>query len=120
MKKFILILGLLISVSTYSFAQVRMQMGTPEERATRQLAQLESLKLNADQKVKMASIFLWSAQQIDSIRTSLNGDFSAMRGKMMPIQEQTTKMINLVLNDEQRKAYEAILEERRARMRNNQ
>ena len=38
----------------------------------------------------------------------------------MPIQDQTTKMINLVLNDEQRKAYEAILEERRARMRNNQ
>jgi hypothetical protein len=120
MKKIILVLGLFISVSTLAFAQGRMQMGTPEERSTRQLVQLEPLKLNADQKVKLASIFLWSAQQIDSVRTTLNGDFSAMRTKMMPIQDQTTKMINLVLNDEQRKAYEAILEERRARMRNNQ
>lgn len=119
MKKIILALGLFISVSMLAFAQGRMQMGTPEERATRQLAQLEPLKLNQDQKVKLASVFLWSAQQIDSVRTQLNGDFSGMRTKMMPIQEQTNKMINLILNEDQRKAYEAILEERRARMRNN-
>lgn len=120
MKRIILVLGFILSVSTLSFAQPgRMQMGTPEERATRQLAQLESLKLSQDQKVKLASIFLWSAQQIDSVRTQINGDFSAMRSKMMPIQEQTNKMINIVLNEEQRKAYEAILEERRSRMRNN-
>jgi hypothetical protein len=119
MKKIILVFGLLISVTTMAFAQGRMQMGTPEERVTRQLAQLEPLKLNQDQKVKLASIFLWSSKQIDSVRTELNGDFGAMRTKMAPIQQQTNKMINLILNDEQRKAYEAILEERRTRMRNN-
>lgn len=119
MKKFIMVLGLFISVSTLAFAQGRAQMGTPEERASRQIAQLEPLKLNQDQKVKLASVFMWSAQQIDSVRTTSNGDFSGMRAKLTPIQDQTTKMINLILNEEQKKAYEAILEERRARMRNN-
>lgn len=119
MKRLFIIFGLFLSVATFANAQGRMQMGTPQERATRQLSQLESLKLNQDQKVKLASVFLWSANQVDSIRTTLNGDFNAMRSKMMPVQEETNKMINLILNDEQKKAYEAILEERRSRMRNN-
>jgi hypothetical protein len=42
-----------------------------------------------------------------------------MRSKMMPVQEETSKMVNLILNDEQKKAYEAILAERRSRMRSN-
>ncbi len=119
MKKNILVLGLFLSFSMVAFAQGRMQMASPEERATRQLSQLEPLNLSQDQKLKLASVFLWSAQKIDSVRTQLNGDFTGMRAKMMPIQEQTNKMVNLLLNDAQRKAYEAILEERRARMRNN-
>jgi hypothetical protein len=119
MKRLFIIFGLFLSLTTIASAQGRMQMGTPEERATRQLSQLESLKLNQDQKVKLASVFLWSAIQVDSIRTALNGDFTAMRSKMMPVQEQTNKMVNLILNDEQKKAYEAILEERRSRMRSN-
>jgi len=119
MKRLLIILGLFLSVTIGASAQGRMQMGTPEERATRQLSQLEPLKLNQDQKVKLASVFLWSAIQVDSIRTALNGDFTAMRSKMMPVQEQTNKMVNLILNEEQKKAYEAILEERRSRMRSN-
>jgi hypothetical protein len=119
MKKIILFLGLSVGLSTFAFSQGRMQMASPEEMATRQLSQLEPLKLNQDQKVKLASILLWSAKQIDSVRTVSNGDFSGMRAKMTPIQDQTTKMINLILNEEQKKGYEAILEQRRARMRNN-
>jgi hypothetical protein len=119
MKRLSIIFGLLLSFTISASAQGRMQMGTPEERATRQLSQLESLKLSQDQKVKLASVFLWSANQVDSIRTTLNGDFSAMRSKMMPVQEETNKMVNFILNDEQKKAYQAILEERRSRMRSN-
>jgi hypothetical protein len=119
MKRLFIIFGLFLSFTTIANAQGGMQMGTPEERATRQLSQLESLKLSQDQKVKLASVFLWSANQVDSIRTTLNGDFSAMRSKMMPVQEETSKMVNLILNDEQKKAYEAILAERRSRMRSN-
>jgi hypothetical protein len=119
MKRLFIIFGLFLSFTTIANAQGRAQMGTPEERATRQLSQLESLKLSQEQKVKLASVFLRSANQVDSIRATLNGDFSAMRSKLMPVQEETNKMINLILNDEQKKAYEAILEERRSRMRNN-
>ena len=119
MKRQFIIFVLFLIFATSASAQGRMQMGTPEERATRQLSQLESLKLSQDQKVKLASVFLWSATQIDSIAKTLNGDFSAMRPKMMPVQEETTKMVNVILNDEQKKAYQAILEERRSRMRSN-
>lgn len=111
-------MAVLLGVSFTTLAQGRMQMGTPEERATRQLAQLESLKLSNEQKTKIAAVFLWSARQMDSIRTSLSatGDFQAMRLKMAPVQEDANKMINIILNEEQRKAYELIMEERRKRM----
>ena len=99
MKRLLLIFGLLLSAVTIANAQGRAQMGTPEERATRQLSQLESLKLNQEQKVKLASVFLRSANQVDSIRATLNGDFSAMRSKLMPVQEETNKMINLILKN---------------------
>ncbi|MFA5244095.1 MAG: hypothetical protein WC380_02255 [Pedobacter sp.] len=118
MKRSLFIMGVLLTISFTTLAQGRMQMGTPEERATRQLAQLESLKLSNEQKTKLAAVFLWSARQMDSIRTSLpaNGDFQAMRAKMAPVQEDANKMINIILNDEQKKAYELIQEERRKRM----
>lgn len=118
MKRSLFIMAVLLGVSFTTLAQGRMQMGTPEERATRQLAQLESLKLSSEQKTKIAAVFLWSARQMDSIRTSLpaTGDFQAMRLKMAPVQEDANKMINIILNEEQRKAYELIMEERRKRM----
>lgn len=118
MKRLLFILFFFFVLGPITFAQGRMQMGTPEERATRQLAQLESLKLSPDQKAKIGAVFLWSAKQMDSIRTSLpaNGDFQLMRSKMAPVQDDVNKMINIILNDEQKKGYELILEERRKRM----
>lgn len=118
MKRSLFTLFFLYLLCTFTFAQGRMQMGTPEERATRQLAQLEPLKLSPDQKAKAGAVFLWSARQMDSIRTSLtaNGDFQLMRSKMAPVQDDVNKMINIILNDEQKKGYELILEERRKRM----
>ena len=58
---------------------------------------------------------------MDSLRTTLPdaGDFNAMRAKMAPMQAETSKRVNALLNDEQKKGYEAILEERRSRMRGN-
>jgi hypothetical protein len=48
----------------------------------------------------------------------MNGSFEGMREKMAPIQVETSKKVSLILSDEQKKAYEAILAERRARMNN--
>lgn len=46
MKRQFIIFGLFLIFATSASAQGRMQMGTPEERAKRQLSQLESLKLS--------------------------------------------------------------------------
>lgn len=96
-------------------------MGTPAERAERQIAQLETLKLSDDQKAKLTEIFLVQGKRVDSLRATMadGSDFQAMRAKMAPMQAETTKKVSALLNDEQKKAYEAILEERRSRQRGN-
>ena len=121
MKKLFIALGLILCAVTFANAQGGRQMGTPAERADRQIAQLESLKLSADQKTKLKEVFVSSATRMDSVRTTLTdrGDFQAMRAKMAPMQSETSKKVNALLNDEQKKGYEAILEERRSRMRGN-
>lgn len=121
MKRLFIALGLILCAVTFANAQGGRMMGTPTERAERQITQLESLKLSADQKLKLTEVFLWSAKQMDSLRTTLTdaGDFTAMRAKMAPMQAETSKKVNAILNDEQKKGYEAILEERRSRMRGN-
>ena len=123
MKKVIIALGLVLCVATFAKAQGGgRQMGTPAERAARQIVQLEKLSLSADQKTKLTEVFLWQAKRQDSLRATMADatDFQAMRAKMAPMQVETTKKITVLLNDEQKKAYEAILEERRARQRSNQ
>lgn len=121
MKKLIIALGLIFCVATFAKAQGGRQMGTPAERAERQIAQLETLKLSDDQKAKLTEIFLVQGKRVDSLRATMadGSDFQAMRAKMAPMQAETTKKVSALLNDEQKKAYEAILEERRSRQRGN-
>lgn len=117
MKRVIIVLGLVLCVSAFANAQGRGQMGTPAERAERQIAQLASLNLTADQKTKLTEIFLAQGKSIDSLRATMDGGgFEGMREKMAPIQTATTQKVNVVLNDEQKKAYAAILAERQGRM----
>jgi len=121
MKKLIIALGLIFCVAAFAKAQGGRQMGTPAERAERQIAQLETLKLSDDQKAKLTEIFLVQGKRVDSLRATMadGSDFQAMRAKMAPMQAETTKKVSALLNDEQKKAYEAILEERRSRQRGN-
>lgn len=121
MKKLIIALGLIFCVAASAKAQGGRQMGTPNERAERQIAQLETLKLSDDQKAKLTEIFLVQGKRVDSLRATMadGSDFQAMRAKMGPMQAETTKKVSALLNDEQKKAYEAILEERRSRQRGN-
>lgn len=95
-------------------------MGSPAERADRQISQMESLKLSSEQKAQLKEVFIWSAEQMDSFRkANSGGDPQEMRAKIGPLQAETNSKVNALLNDEQKKAYQAILEERRGRMRNN-
>ena len=119
MKRLIITMGLILCIATFANAQGDGQMGTPEQRANRQIGQLETLKLSDEQITKLIEVFTWSAKRIDSIKTILiYGNFPAFRAKMAPIEAETTTKVNALLNDEQKKAYEAILEKRRARMPN--
>lgn len=124
MKKLIIALGLVFGVVTFASAQqgqggAQRQMPTPAERAARSVAQLETLKLSADQKSKLTEIYLTQGKQVDSVRASMQGeaDMKAMRSKMGPLQDATNKKVISVLTDEQKKAYEALMEERRNRAR---
>lgn len=118
MKKLIMVLGIVLFIGSFAQAQGGRQMGTPAERADRQIAQLESLKLSADQTAKLKEVFIWSSGRMDSLRkANPDVDFQEIRQKMIPMQAETSKKVNALLNDEQKKAYEAIQEERRSRMR---
>jgi protein CpxP len=121
MKKLIVALGLVLCAATFAHAQGGggRQMGTPAERAERAIARLESLKLTAEQKAKLTEVYLAQGKSVDSLRAAAGGaGFEGMREKMAPIQAATSKKVLSILNDEQKKSFEAIEAERRARMNN--
>lgn len=94
-------------------------MGTPAERAERSITRLESLKLTPEQKAQLTEVFLAQGKSIDSLRAANGGaGFEGMREKMAPIQAATTKKVMALLTEDQKKSYEAILAEQRARMNN--
>ncbi|WP_207426175.1 hypothetical protein [Pedobacter sp. SYSU D00535] len=125
MKKLLVILGLLLSVSFYSNAQGQggFQRRTPEESAKMQMERLpQTLNLNDDQKTKISAIFLNQAKSRDSLFTATGqgGDREAMRAKMMAITNANDEKVRALLNDEQKKIYNTYVEERATRMRNGQ
>ncbi len=94
-------------------------MGTPAERAERSLARMEALKLTDDQKTKLTEVFLVQGKSVDSLRAANGGaGFEGMREKMAPIQAATSKRVMALLTDGQKKSYEAMLAEQRARLNN--
>ena len=56
------------------------------------------------------------AKSVDSLRTASEGSTQGLRGKMKPLQEATESKLAAVFNDEQKKQYAALQEERKARM----
>lgn len=121
MKKLFIALGLVLSVASFANAQGGggRQMGTPAERAERSISRMEALQLTADQKTKLTEVFMAQGKSVDSLRAAnSSGGFEGMREKMAPISAATTKKVMALLNDEQRKSYETMLAEQRARQNN--
>lgn len=125
MKKLLMICGLLFGMATLANAQGQGggggRMGrTPEERIKRQTDQLvEKLKLTDDQKTKVTAIFTAQVAAQTKMREEMQaggGDRAAMMEKMQKAQAETQGKINEVLNDEQKKAYKAMLDEQKAAM----
>jgi len=116
MKKLLIVGALLFSVFTTVLAQER-QMPSPEERAKRQSETLaRRLSLTEDQKSKVHELFLHQAKTTDSLRTASNGDFQGMRAKVQPVQDATDKKIVALLNEDQKKEFQAYQDERKSRM----
>lgn len=116
MKKLLTIAALLFGVSAFTYAQDR-QMPSPELRSERQAEALaRRLTLSQEQKVQVQALFLAQAKTTDSLRNAANGNFQGFRGKIQPVQEATERKIFSLLNEDQKKQYEAYQEERRSRM----
>jgi len=101
-----------------SFAQQRGR-STPEESAKRTSERLaEELKLSAAQK---DSVYAYSLAQSKAMQQAFqnngNGDRQQMGEKMRELRTQTDKKILSVLDDNQKKAYTKLTEERANRMR---
>ena len=88
---------------------------SPAEQAKQLQTQLN---LSDDQTAKVTAIYTAQAAKRDSVMKAANGDRSAMRSAMMPLMKATNDQIKSILTDDQKKAYDKMLEERMQRMRN--
>ncbi len=124
MKKLILVAILAIGVSSVSLAQGgpggggMRGGGTPEQ-------QLEGFKtrisgITADQEAKLKVIYAAESKSMDSLRTALGGDRISYFTKMQLLQDKYNVRIKAMLNAEQAKAYQKILDERAERMKQMQ
>jgi len=118
MKKIMLMVALILGFANLSQAQSYSQANmTPEDRANMQTSRLtKALSLTDDQSKKVKAIFLSQAKSMDSLRSNSNGDFSTMGAARKTIMDNTDAKLNTILTDDQKKAYEQVKAERRARM----
>ena len=118
MKKLLIICGLLFSAVTFANAQGgNRNMGTPEERAAKMTATLtEKLTLTADQQTKVKAIFVNQNTKMSKVREEAGEDRKAMREKMMASMKDSNDQINGLLTEDQKKAFTAYQEERKAAM----
>jgi len=117
MKKLMMICGLMLGIAGFAQAQQgggRGMMMKPEERV-KQLD--EKLKLSDDQKTKLTSVFTEQAESMKKMREEMQGgDRDAMREKIQKFRADGDAKVSGVLNDEQKKTYEAWQKEQRAEM----
>lgn len=106
----------LFLVSLTSFAQQR-QIGTPEERASRQTARMkETLQLSPDQESSVAAINLKYAKQTQSLLETGGRNLKTAR-EAKSIMKSKDDELEKVLNKDQFKQYQDIKEEMRDAMK---
>lgn len=108
-------------VGTVSFSMAQQgggqRGGTPEERVQRNIDRLKPLSLTADQEVKIKAILLAQSKSQDSLFAAAGqgADRQATFQKLTPIREASDKKILDLLNEDQKKAYTTMQEQRRQR-----
>ncbi len=111
MKKVMMICAFFIALTGYVKAQ-QGGGGSPEERTKKTIEALtEKLKLTADQKTKITTIFEDQTKATLKARDEAGSDRDAMREKFLAIRKATDEKVNAVLTDEQKVAYKTWQEE---------
>ena len=106
-------------VSMVSLSKAQGGGGRMQRSPAEQAKQLQTqLNLSDDQTAKVTAIYTAQAAKRDSVMKAANGDRSAMRSAMMPLMKATNDQIKSILTDDQKKAYDKMLEERMQRIRN--
>jgi Spy/CpxP family protein refolding chaperone len=106
-KIFIFAFALLLSINTFSIAQMRMS----HEERVKQYS--ERLKLNDNQTKVVDSIFTLSEKKMSQITTD---DKTQRREVMRKIMDESNKQIESILTPEQDTLFQKMLAERRNRM----
>ncbi|MDR1865161.1 MAG: hypothetical protein LBR08_06270 [Bacteroidales bacterium] len=113
MKKFFVIITLMVATLAIGTAQERRNFGTPEERAKNQTERLHQLlQLTDEQKTKINAVNLELAKKLEADLQNNREDREAMRTKMQEAETAREKKYKEILTDEQLKKY---LEDRAAR-----
>jgi hypothetical protein len=76
----------------------------------------KKLELSKEQKEKVGTIYFASFAESRQAFEKNRGDWQAMREARMKITEKRDNDVKALLNDEQKKLYDKILEEQRAQM----
>jgi len=106
-KLIVLSFALLLSINTFSLAQMRMS----HEERVKQYS--ERLKLNDNQTKVVDSIFALSEKKMSQITTE---DRTQRREEMRKVMDESNKQIELILTSDQNSEFQKMLEERRNRM----
>jgi hypothetical protein len=106
----------LVLISISSFAQ-RGQLGTPEERATRQTTRMkETLNLSAEQETSVADINLKYAKQMQSLLETGGRNLKTARAAKSRMKSKDNELKE-VLNKDQFNKYLALKEEMMSQMK---
>ncbi|MBC7418165.1 MAG: hypothetical protein H7325_08435 [Pedobacter sp.] len=119
MKKLMMICAIVCAGVIYANAQQNggRMGGTPAEKTQKMVDMLaQKLKLSDAQKVQVDTIFSKQNAAMMKMRGDGTGDRTEMREKMTALRDESDKKINAVLTDDQKIAYKAWQDERKAAM----
>lgn len=122
--KYMVAFGLVLTLTSLAFSQTRQRDGqgfNPGQMIEAEKKEVyEKLSnLTEDQKEVIEIVYDDYAEALGKLREEANGDFQAMRTKMMSVREEKDESMKAVLTEEQYKEYSALMEERRQRRRVN-
>lgn len=121
MKRIILTTGVLLMTAALVFGQQRQgrSFGTPEENARRSAERrAEELQLSDAQKDSVYAITLAGRKAMEqAFREQREDQRGQLMGKMRELRSERDQKILSILDENQKKAYEKLMEERQHRQR---